>query len=114
MIRITVLYPNVEGAHFNMDYYLNQHAALIRERLIPLGLVRVDLEEGLSGMAPGVPAPYRVIGSLTFRSMEDVQAALAMHGEELVADIANYTNVPAQMLITRVIVPVENAVHHAE
>jgi uncharacterized protein (TIGR02118 family) len=107
MIRVTILYPNVEGSRFDMNYYLNQHAALIKERLTPLGLIRVDLEEGLSGMAPGTPAPYRVIGSLTFNTLEDIQRALATHGEELIADIPNYTDIQAQMLITRVIEPVQ-------
>lgn len=39
--------------------------------------------------------------------MEDLQRAMATHGEELVADIANYTNVQAEMLISRVIEPHE-------
>lgn len=93
-----------------MAYYLQKHIPLVRERLTPRGLLRIDLEEGLAGGAPGTELPYYLIGSLTFDSLEDLQRAMAMHGEELIADISNYTNQPAQMLISRVIQAEESMV----
>ena len=33
------------------------------------------------------------IGQLFFENLDDFQAAFAAHGEELLADIPNYTNV---------------------
>lgn len=107
MIRITVLYPNTEGSYFDMNYYLTTHIPLVKNRLTPLGLLRVDLEEGLSGAAPGTLPPYRLIGSLSFDSIESLQKAMATHGEELIADIANYTNIQAQMMISQVVEPIE-------
>ena len=38
--------------------------------------------------------------------MEDLQKVMAMHGEELMADIPNYTNIQAIMQISRIIEPV--------
>ena len=111
MIKLTVIYPNSENSHFDMDYYLQTHTPLVRERLSPLGLVAIELSAGLAGMAPGVAAPYAMIGNLCFNSMEELQNALATHGAELIADIANFTNIQAEMLITQAVEPVEkNAV----
>lgn len=61
MIRITVLYPKSAGSQFDMAYYLQKHIPLVKQRLTPLGLVGVDLEEGLAGGAPGSPASYYII-----------------------------------------------------
>jgi len=108
MIKLTVLYPKNENSHFDMDYYLRTHAALIRERLNPLGLIRVDLQEGIGGITPGTPAPYAMIGSLCFDTMDDLQRSLATHGEEIIADITRFTNVQPEMLITQVVEPVAN------
>ncbi len=47
-----------------------------------------------------------MIGSLTLDTYENLQKGLAAHGEELIADIANYTNVQAQMFLSRVVEPV--------
>lgn len=33
MIKISVLYPNSDGATFDMDYYCNTHMALVRRLL---------------------------------------------------------------------------------
>jgi uncharacterized protein (TIGR02118 family) len=86
-----------------MAYYLQKHIPLVRERLTPLRLLRLDLEEGLAGGEPGTASPYYLIGNLNFDSLEDLQRAMAMHGEELIADIPIYKNQQVQMLISRII-----------
>jgi uncharacterized protein (TIGR02118 family) len=106
MIKLTVLYPNTENSHFDMDYYLQKHTPLVKDRLTPLGLTNVELSAGVAGMAPGAAAPYAMITNLCFNSMEGLQQSLMTHGAELIADIANFTNVQAEMLITQ---PVESA-----
>jgi uncharacterized protein (TIGR02118 family) len=106
MIRLTVLYPNTEGAWFNMDYYLQKHVPLVKERIASFGPVRVDVEEGMTGAAPDTPSPFCLIFSMTFKSLEDLQTVMTMYGEELVADIVNFTNIQVIMQISRVIEPV--------
>ncbi|CAN5207889.1 hypothetical protein BH23BAC1_BH23BAC1_08190 [soil metagenome] len=108
MIRLTVLYPNSEGSYFDMDYYLQIHVPLVKKRLTTLGLTQVVLEQGIAGIAPDSPSPYYVIGSLNFNSLEDLQNSLATHSEELVADISNFTDVQAEMVISQVVKPIEN------
>lgn len=103
MVRLTVLYPRSESSHFDMDYYLQTHIPLAKQLLTPLGLVRIDLEEGLAGGAPDAPPAYHLIGSLSFDTIEDLQRTIENHGEKLMADIPNYTNSQPQLLISRVI-----------
>src|SRR5205814_6103825 len=57
MIRISVLYPSSEGKKFDVNYYVNNHMKLVRERLGSFGLVRTEVDKGLAGGAPGAPAP---------------------------------------------------------
>jgi uncharacterized protein (TIGR02118 family) len=45
------------------------------------------------GTADGGPPPYQVITLLTFRSMQDFQAAGRAHRREIFADIPNFTSV---------------------
>ena len=65
MIRVTVLYPNKQGARFDHAYYAGDHANLIKRRYGPFGLVRFEVEKGLSGMTPDAPALYVASGHLS-------------------------------------------------
>ena len=31
MIKVSVMYPNGEGKHFDMEYYVNTHIPLVEE-----------------------------------------------------------------------------------
>jgi uncharacterized protein (TIGR02118 family) len=104
MIRVAVLYPRQKDTHFDLDYYLNKHVPLVRERLDSMGLIRVEVDDGIGTTAPDQPAPYAAIGYLVFESIEDFQKAFSAHGAELVADIPNYTNIEPQIQISRIVV----------
>jgi uncharacterized protein (TIGR02118 family) len=103
MIVLTALYPKTADSRFDMDYYVNTHTPLVRERLTPMGLTGVDLYEGLAGGAPDSPPAYTMVGQLKFNTLEELQAALATHGPELMGDIANFTDVQPIMQISRVV-----------
>lgn len=102
MILLTALYPKTADSRFDMDYYLNTHTPLVRERLTPMGLTGIDLEEGLAGGAPDSPASYTLIGRLKFNTIDELQAAVVAHGPELMGDIANFTDVQPLMQISRI------------
>lgn len=104
MIRVTVLYPKSAESRFDMDYYLSKHTPMVIDRLMPLGLVRLEVDEGLGGLAPDQPAAYTVIAYLIFQNVEALQKGLAAHGAEIMGDIANYTNVQPQIQINRIAV----------
>lgn len=103
MIRMSVMYPTGEGKKFDYDYYAQKHMALVHERLGALGLQRLEVDKGLSGGAPGVPAPYACMGHLYFNSLPELQQALKVHGRELMADVPNFTNIQPQVQISEII-----------
>jgi uncharacterized protein (TIGR02118 family) len=99
MTKVTVMYPNREGATFDMDYYCRRHMALVRQ-LLGAAVKSIEVEDGIG--LPGSPAPYIAIGHLTFDSVEEIQAAMASHGPALLADVPNYTNTRPVIQVSRV------------
>ena len=97
MIRVSVLYPSKDGGEFNIDYYRNQHLDLVRERLGD-ALKGSEVYKGLAG-AEGAAPPFVSIGHLFFDSVEAFEEAFGAHGEAIMADIPNYTNIEPQILI---------------
>jgi hypothetical protein len=58
MIRVTFLYPNNPGSHFNSDYYINVHMPL-SIRLLQPALKGVSAEIGVSSAMPDQPPLMR-------------------------------------------------------
>jgi uncharacterized protein (TIGR02118 family) len=92
MVILNVLYPRTKDSRFDFDYYFSHHMPLVRSRWASMGLEKDEFMRGLSN-SDGSPASFALIGLLTFLSQEHLQQAMAEHGEEILADIPNYTNV---------------------
>lgn len=92
MIRMSVLYPRNEGAHFDWAYFTGTHVPLLRRKLGAV-LKALSIEQGIAGGAPESPAPFVAIVNLTFDSVAAFQAAFKAHAPELMADIPNYTSI---------------------
>ncbi len=103
MVRISVLYPAGDGKKCDVDYYVKRHMALVRGRLGTMGLLKIEVDKGMAGGAPGAPAPFVCIGHLYFNTVDEFQKAMAAHGKELVADVPNFTNIQPQFQISEVI-----------
>ncbi len=103
MIRLSILYPQREGGKFDHAYYKNTHMPLVQKRLGNLGLVRLEIDRGLAGGAPGAPAPFACIGHLYFNSVADLQKAMERHGAELMGDVPNFTNLTPQVQISEIV-----------
>ncbi|WP_247236761.1 EthD family reductase [Telluribacter sp. SYSU D00476] len=101
MIKLNVLYPKSTESQFDIDYFLKVHVPLVKERLIPMGLKNIDIEEGLVGPTPDVPPAYALIGSLNFETLDQLQQAMNTHSAELIADIPNFTNVQPIMQVSQ-------------
>jgi len=102
-IKVSVLYPTGEGKHFNMDYYSNQHVALL-VRLLGDAIKGASIEKGLGGGAPGEKAPYEAMGNLYFESMESFQSSFGPNAAEIMADLPNFTNIEPRVQISEVVV----------
>jgi uncharacterized protein (TIGR02118 family) len=103
MIRASILYPQKEGGKFDHAYYKDKHMVLVQKRFGNLGLVRLEIDRGLAGGAPGSPAPFVCIGHLYFNSVTDLQKAMQKHGAELMGDVPNFTNLTPQMQISEIV-----------
>jgi uncharacterized protein (TIGR02118 family) len=100
MIKVSVLYPNRPGAKFDMKYYCEKHMPLVQQRL-GAACKQVAVEQGISGM-PGTPAAFAAMGHLYCESVEAFQDAFAPHAQEILADIANYTDIEPTIQISDV------------
>ena len=92
MITVNVLYPNQDGAKFDMNYYLGSHIPMVK-RLMGSALKGVVVEQGLGGGAPGTKAEFSTLCHLRFDSVEAFQAAFGPHASAIQDDIANYSSV---------------------
>jgi uncharacterized protein (TIGR02118 family) len=66
LIKVSVLYPNTAGCKFDMNYYLNQHMAMVQQKLGP-ACKRMAVEEGIAGGTPWGARDICCDGSSLFR-----------------------------------------------
>ncbi len=85
MIKVSVMYSNRDGSHFDMSYYCARRSPLVC-------LTNVAVEKGIAGMAPGSPTPFLALGQLYLDSVDAFQEAFTPHATQIVGDIPNYTN----------------------
>jgi len=92
MITVNVLYPNQDGATFDMNYYLTSHIPMLK-RAVGSALKGCVVEQGLGGAAPGTKPAYSVLCHLRFDSVEAFQTAFGPHAADVQKDVANYSSV---------------------
>lgn len=102
MVKVTILYPNETDKTFNMTYYTNTHMPLVAE-LFGDALKHYAIDKGVSGRAPEEPATYVAVGYLYFDTVLDYQNAFKTHGEKILADIPNYTDIRPVLQISEII-----------
>jgi len=101
MIKVSVMYPNKDGAKFDMDYYVGSHMPMVKSKLGD-ALKGMSVDQGLGGGAPGEPASYVAMGHLVFDSVEAFQGAFGPHAGEIMADIPNYTDLKPVILVSEI------------
>ena len=94
MIKVSVTYPSGEGTTFDHDYYAATHVPLCLSAWSP---VKSVVEKGIDG--PNVAGVH-----FYFESMEAFHGALGAAGTaEVMADVANYTNIAPVMQVSEVV-----------
>ena len=94
MIRLSVYYPETEGATFDHDYYQTKHVPLAVESW---GLDGAEIDKGVSG-------PYVAGVHFRFESIDAMNAALGSEGTAAVmADVANYTTIAPVLQTSEII-----------
>ena len=100
MIKVTVLYPNEEGKKFDHGYFTGSHLSLVQDLMGPMGLVKAEMEKGVSGADPNAPAPFVALVHLHFNTVDEVHAAFTTHGGPIMGDIPNYTDIKPTIQIS--------------
>ena len=103
MIKFSVMYPYTAGAKFDHAYYREKHMPMVKERLGPACLY-YTIDKGVAGGAPGTDPVYVARCDFICTSVEDFQAAIVPHLQEIRADIANYTDIQPLRQVSEVVV----------
>ena len=94
MIKLSVSYPSGEGTTFDHDYYSASHIPLCQGAFNP---AKTEVDKGIDG-------PNAASVHFYFDSMEAMQSALANPKMgEVLADVANYTNIAPVMQVSEVV-----------
>ena len=103
MIRVTLTTPNEPDKKFDWDYYLGTHIPLVHAELDHRGLVRVEIDKGISAADPSAPAPALAALHLIFNTVEEVHTAFIAAGRPLMGDIPNYTDIKPTVQISEMV-----------
>lgn len=103
MIKVSIYYPAEAGKKFDIDYFANEHMALVHQKLDSQGLIRTEVEKGVSDADPSAPPRFVAAGALYFDTVEHVHEGFRTHGRELMGDMANYTEIKPQFLISEIV-----------
>ena len=92
MITLNVLYPNTDGAKFDMNYYLTSHIPMLK-REFGSALKGCIVEQGLGGRAPGTKAEFAVLCHLASIPSSRTSRRSAQSPSDP-NDVANYASEP--------------------
>ena len=96
MIRLSVFYPDTDGASFDHAYYRDKH--------VPLACEAWGLDPSTVQIDKGIDGPYVAAVHFTFESVEAIGVAMGGPGtEQVMADVANYTTVSPVMQTSEVV-----------
>ena len=96
-MSLNVLYPNHEGAKFDLKYYRDSHIPLAMK---VMKADRVMLIEGIP--TPAAAAPYVMIAHFQFASPEALKAATDNpQMAEVRADIPKFTDIKPTVMVGR-------------
>ncbi len=93
MITVSVFYPKTAESTFNLDYYMSNHVPMVERLLKPMGMREVVVEQSIGTPMPNVPAPFSIVARLVFNNVEEMEMGMGHHGETLMRDIPNFSNV---------------------
>ena len=100
---VTVLYPQVEGATFDLDYYLKKHMPMVMEKWKPAGMIGWSVNKFHATGDSSAP-PYSIEAILQWPDLEKFQAAASTPAMgEIMGDIENFSNKQPVIMIGDVV-----------
>ena len=97
VVSLNVLYPNHDGAKFDLDYYRVTHIPLVKKVMKATSVVLIE------GVPMGAtPVPFVMIAHIQFASAEALRAGLADPGmADVRADIPKFTDIRPTIMMGR-------------
>lgn len=91
MLKFSIYYPFNQDVSFNYDYYLEKHIPLVKTELEDLGLEKLEVVMGQSGMMNKEPS-FFAVANMYFEDAAAMANALKQGGQKLMEDLNNFTN----------------------
>jgi uncharacterized protein (TIGR02118 family) len=101
MIKVSILYPNRAGGHFDADYYVNVHMPLAMKLLVT-AVKSVTVEVGVSGAVGGQAPPFHAVTGYTCESLRAFSEAFLPVADQLKSDMPNYTDIEPIIQVSKV------------
>src|SRR5690242_3461768 len=99
-MSLNVIYPNKEGARFDMAYYRSSHIPLVMKVMKAKSALLI---EGVPG-ANGAPAPFVMIVHFEFASADALKTAMADPGmADVRADVAKFTDITPTVMVGKTV-----------
>jgi uncharacterized protein (TIGR02118 family) len=103
MIRASISYRTATGTRFDFEYYLGKHVPFTKGLLAQSGLVRMEVDRGVSGEERGTAPLYACTAHLYFPSADHFYGAMAAHGDALGEDMPNYTDMELDVQVSEIV-----------
>ena len=105
MIKISILYPNKQGARFDFSYYTETHMPRSIELLSAHpGFDGVSVERGVGGAEPESEPAFVAMCHFQFRTADEFLQAFIPNAPELQGDMPNYTDIVPIIQINEVLI----------
>ena len=102
MIRITLIYRKSAQTHFDFDHYVNHHVPMSRGLMADCGLISIEVEKVLRAL-DGSPSDIVCVTHVDFEDETGLRKALELHGEKMMADFPNYTDIDPEIQVCQVL-----------
>ena len=95
---VTVVYANKPDAKFDFDYYLTKHVPMVASFFG----TRIEVQKGVASPLGGAVA-FVCIARIWVNSADHFKATMEKHGEKILSDIRNYTNIEPVVQVDEVV-----------
>ena len=101
MFCVSIAYPKEEGGTFDFEYYARKHIPMVTG-LLGANADRAEVRKGVAS-PDGSAATFVCLANIWIKSVDELQATLAKHGNEIMGDIPNFTNIQPIIQVDEVV-----------